>query len=127
MRKLREQDLVASELLRKKLEAAAHQIQSDLKQFGKDEWPHINPANGNRIERQDDIVDRSLLNSTAPFQNIVSAYLKTMYDAGNIIVLSQLAAASLAPQEHQLKKISHGDAIISSVAYHDSHDTLASI
>jgi hypothetical protein len=128
MRKLREQDPVASEPLRQKLEAAAQQIQSRLKQFRKDEWPHIDSDNGQGLKgNQDDIADQMPLHRTARSQNAFSAYLKTMYDAGNIIVLSQLAAASLTPQEHQLKMISHGDSIISSVAYHDSQDTLTSI
>ncbi|KAF4629248.1 hypothetical protein G7Y89_g8903 [Cudoniella acicularis] len=132
MRKLREQDPIASELLRQKLEAAAQQIQSRLNQFKKDEWPHIDSDNGQRLKRisvmiQDDVIDRSPLHRTAPSQNPFSAYLRTMYDAGNIIVLSQLAAASLTPQEHQLKMLSYGDSIISSAAYHDSQDTLTSI
>jgi hypothetical protein len=127
MRKLREQDPVASELLRQKLETAAQQILSRLKQFRKDEWPHIDSDNGQRLKGDQDIVDRMPPHRTARSQNAFSAYLKMMYDAGNIIVLGQLAAASLTPQEHQLKMISHGDSIISSVAYHDSLDTLTSI
>jgi len=129
MRELREQDPDASELLRQKLEATAQQIQSRFKQFREDELLYIYSDNGQRLKEssamiRDDIADQSPLH---PSHNTFSAYLKMMYDAGNIIVLNYLAATSLTPLEHQINMISHGDSIISSVAYYDSQDTLTSI
>jgi hypothetical protein len=112
-------------MLRRDLKITTQHIFKRLTKFWDEQKPQFDPAYDARIDQittliQDDETNQRSLSFTPPFVSSFAAYLTSMYDAGCIIALGYLAAASLCPDAYTWQMILHGASILASVAYHET-------
>lgn len=129
MRRLREDDPVASETLRRDLGTTAEHIFRRLIEFWDEQKPIFDPDYNQRFEElaaliEEDETNQGFLPFIPPFRNSFAAYLASMYDAGSIIALSHLAAASLCSDVYKWQMILHGASILASVSYHETQGSI---
>ncbi|KAF8848301.1 hypothetical protein BDZ45DRAFT_733024 [Acephala macrosclerotiorum] len=123
MRKTRESHTATSESLRSHLHTAASHLSSRLDDFWKDNKDTIDPEYHQRLIQA--TVSPSEIEADGrqpiPFTSPAKAYFTSMYDAGKLITLSLLEAASLVPNSYSQGVVMHGASILSSAAYCETH------
>ncbi|RFU36251.1 hypothetical protein B7463_g107, partial [Scytalidium lignicola] len=125
MRSLQKDDPVKSDALARCLTNSVQHLLSQLDDLWQEQMPQIDPDYDVRFKALSSHVlnphtSNQPLPYTTPFQNSTNAYFASMYDAGNIIALGCLAAASPTPQIYKDKMIVHGASILNSAGYHQS-------
>jgi hypothetical protein len=120
-----------AESLRRQLSITAKQLLSLLDDFWQEHKQDIDPHHTRRLQAislstpsyllTEHEVELPWFSCTQPFafKSPSNAYITSMYDAGKLIVMGYLAAASSAPTSHDYEKIAitHGSSILAAAAY----------
>jgi hypothetical protein len=122
MRNLQEKNPLKSEVLRRYIGSNAKHLLCRLGEFWENNKCEIDPNYDRRREeisshlaeyedREKQVVCKH------QFQSPSNAYITSMYDAGRVITLGLMGAASLAPNSYDRASIIHGSSILASAEY----------
>lgn len=122
LRKLQQTNSTTSERLRRYLDTTAKHLLNRLDEFWQEHKDEIDLHYDQRIQEiaLHIISQQGALQPVPYFRKFKSspdAYLTSMYDAGKLIVLGFLRAASLVPDSYIQSIVIHGASILASVAY----------
>ncbi|KAH8817128.1 hypothetical protein F5884DRAFT_778512 [Xylogone sp. PMI_703] len=125
MRASREKDILESEILAQCLTNTAQHILSQIHALWENQKLEMDPDYDTRLETLSSHLSNPLTSNqpppyTIPFLSSTNAYFASMYDAGNIIALGCLAAASWTPEVYLHQMAVHGASILNSAEYHQS-------
>ena len=122
MRSIRDESPAKSEVLRRCLGTTAKYLLSRLDDFWLEHKEEVDPDYDQRIQGissylANDKGDRQEILRTHPFKSSPDAYVTSMFDAGKLIALGLLGAASLVPNSYAPAIIVHGASILAAAAY----------
>ena len=122
MRKLRDSDPSTSECLRRYLGITAKHLLHRLEEFWLHHKDEIDPDYDQRLLRlgshpAGDFQYWEPNPYMHPFKSCANAYFTSMYDAGMLIVLGFLGAASLVPNSYSQAAVMHGATILASASF----------
>lgn len=117
-----------AQAIRRRLANTALTWKTSLHRFWDSEGFDIDPQYAIRLHALQplDVFIPSVIEAegSVPFLNAFSAYVTSMYDVGNIIVLGYLAAASLDSGLLKKEMIAHGNSILLSASYQEEQGSL---
>jgi hypothetical protein len=132
MRKTRDSDPIKSEALRRHLDTTAKHLLSRLEEFWQEHKNEVDPDYDQRLQT----ISSNLTNKedshrpipcTQQFKSTSDACFTSMYDAGKVITLGCLGAASLVPSLYDQAIVMHGTSILTSAAYCETQGLFNSV